>query len=89
MPPFFSEMHESLTNNMTQRGFSPVFANKLPTFFLDSLGFLQQTNIYLSNMQGYFDDYCIQAAFLKLHPVSQFLVFDEMGIVRGITKSLF
>jgi len=26
---------------------------------------------------------------LKLHPVSQFLVFDEMGIVRGITKSLF
>jgi len=89
MPPFFAKIHDSFTDNMSERGFSPILASKLTTFFQDSLGFLQQTNIYLSNMQGFFDDYIIQAAFLKLHPQGQFIIFDDTGVVRGITQSLF
>jgi len=74
---------------MAQRGFSPVISSKLCTFFMDSKGFIQQTNIYMTNMQGFSDDYCMQAAFLKLPSNSQFILFEGAGIVRGITSVLF
>lgn len=89
MPEFIAKVHDSLIIGFLNRGKSQLFTQGTTIFIKCREGFIECCRLKVDNFFENIDDYILTGSLIRIKQSSNFILFDKVGRILGITKEIF